>query len=159
MSESWVEISFDCLPLRSVSRLDVPIDASPKYQGFCERVKAAIEKHGVHNTYYLHNARCCFHLLNDPVQGVVEFMFEGTALTCQEDVRCKVCDLEVKLDRETCDWLNQPVVEWFAETVPCAVTYEFNRYIDAGDLQRAKDRVAQIQQQCDDSGGFVGMYL
>ena len=28
----YVDISFDCLPLRSVTRLDVPIDASPKYR-------------------------------------------------------------------------------------------------------------------------------
>lgn len=159
MSHQWVEISFDCLPLRCVSRLDVPIDASPKYQQFCERVKAAIEKHGSHNTYYLYNANCAFHLLNDPTNGVIDFSFAGTALTCQEDILCKVCDLDVHLDRETCDWLNQTVVNWFAESVPRAVTCEFNRYIEAGDLQRAKDRVEQIQQQCDDSGGFVGMYL
>ena len=28
--DRWVEISFDCLPLRSVGRLDIPMDASPK---------------------------------------------------------------------------------------------------------------------------------
>ena len=42
--DQWVEIRFDCLPLRSVTRLDIPLDASPKYQAFCHRVKAAIEK-------------------------------------------------------------------------------------------------------------------
>jgi hypothetical protein len=31
-SPRYVEIVFDCLPLRSVGRLDIPIDASPKYR-------------------------------------------------------------------------------------------------------------------------------
>ena len=154
-----VHISFDCLPLRSITRMDVPLDASPKYQQFCERVKSAIQTHGSHNTFYLHNAICQFHLVNDPNIGLIEFGFSGTALTCQDDLRCKTCDLVVELKRETCDWLNQTIVDWFAETVPRAVAAEFNRYIEAGDLQRAKDRITKIQQECDESGGFVGMYL
>ena len=48
----WVEIEFDCLPLRTVQRVDAPMDASPKYEQFVLRVKEAIETHGVHNTYY-----------------------------------------------------------------------------------------------------------
>ncbi len=77
----YVEITFDCLPLRSVTRLDVPIDASPKYQALCERIKQAIATHGTHNTYYLYNARCAFHLTNHPEVGSVEFSFEGTVMT------------------------------------------------------------------------------
>ena len=61
--------------------------------------------------------------------------------------------------RETCDWLTQPVVEWFGESVKRAVAVEFDRYIQAGDLDKAKARAAKIQQECDDAGGFVGMYL
>ena len=34
----WVEIAFDCLPLRTITRLDIPIDASPAYQQRCERI-------------------------------------------------------------------------------------------------------------------------
>ena len=30
--QRYVEIVFDCLPLRSISRLDIPIDASPRYR-------------------------------------------------------------------------------------------------------------------------------
>ncbi len=28
----WVEITFDCLPLRTITRFDIPLDASPKYR-------------------------------------------------------------------------------------------------------------------------------
>ncbi len=155
----WVEINFDCLPLRSVTRLDVPLDASPRYQAFCERIKSAIEIHGTHNAYYLHNARCVFHLMNDDQDGRLEFSFEGTVLTDADDVRCKSCELDVRLQRETCDWLTQPVVDWFGETVRRAVARDFDLYVQAGDLQRAKERIEQIQKECDEGGGFVGMYL
>ena len=42
----WIEMAFDCLPLRSVGRLDIPLDASPKYRERCERIKQAIEAKG-----------------------------------------------------------------------------------------------------------------
>lgn len=155
----WVEITFDCLPLRSVGRLEIPLDASPKYRDRCERVKQAIERHGSHNTYYLYNARCTFHLTNNELVGLIQFRFEGTALTDSEDRRTQSCDLEVELLRETCDWLTQPVVQWFAETVRHSVRFEFDRYIDAGDLEQAKKRVEQIQATSDGAGGYVGMYL
>jgi hypothetical protein len=157
--ERWVDIAFDCIPLRSVTRFDVPIDASPKYQALCERVKSAVERHGAHNSYYLHNAHCVFHLINDAQNGFLDFAFEGTVLTDADDVNCQACDLDVRLQREACDWLTQPVVDWFAETVRRAVAVEFNLFIQAGDLQRAKDRMERIQQECDEGGGFVGMYL
>ena len=157
--DRWVEITFDCLPLRSVTRLDVPLDASPKYQAFCQRVKDAIQRHGSHNAYYVHNAACVYHLTNFGDVGTLEFAFEGTVLTDADDLRCKTCDLDVQLKRETCDWLTQPVVDWFHETVLRAVAVEFDRFIQAGDLQKAKQRVEEIQKACDDSGGFVGMYL
>ena len=66
MSRQFVEIMFDCLPLRSVGRLDIPIDASPKYRQRCERIKDEMERHGSHNSYFLYNASCVFHLTNDP---------------------------------------------------------------------------------------------
>ncbi len=155
----WVDIQFDCMPLRSVGRLDVPLDASPKYRAFCERVKAAIDKHGSHNTYYLYNARCIYHLANSDDVGVVEFRFEGVVLTDATDQRTERCDLLVELVRETCDWLTEPVVAWFADTVSKSVAVEFDRYIEAGDLEQAKRRIEEIQAASDQSGGFVGMYL
>ena len=155
----WVDITFDCLPLRSITRLDEPMDASPKYRAFCERLKQAIERHGSHNTYYLHNARCTYRLMNDEQRGAIEFRFEGTVLTDQEDQLCKTCDLDVELAAETCDWLTEPVVQWFKDTVKRSVAVEFDRYVRAGDLQKAQERIDRIQQESDESGGFVGMYL
>lgn len=157
--ERWVDITFDCMPLRSVGRLDIPLDASPRYRQFCETVKAAIEKHGSHNSYFLYNARCKFHLTNDPERGLIDFKFQGTLLTDAEDTRSCHCDLAVELVGETCDWLTSPIVEWFEGTVSRAVAAEFNRYIDAGDLAQTKERIAKIQAASDESDGFMGMYL
>lgn len=155
----WVEIAFDCLPLRSVGRLDIPLDASPAYQALCERIKAAIERHGSHNTYYLYNAHCTYHLTNSEDNGMLRFRFEGTAFTDAADQRCESCDLQVELRRETCSWLTEPVVHWFAETVPHSVAVEFDRYIMAGDLDKTMERIEMLQAASDKSGGFVGMYL
>ena len=157
--ERWVDIAFDCMPLRTVTRMDIPIDASPKYRAFCERVKQAIEKHGSHNSYYLYHAHCCYRLVNHEETGAIRFRFEGTVLTDETDQHCKTCDLNIELVGETCDWLTQPIVTWFGETVSRSVAVEFDRYIEAGDLQKAKERVEQIQKASDDAGGFVGMYL
>jgi len=155
----WVEISFDCLPLRSVGRLDIPIDASPKYRERCERIKTAIETHGSHNTYYLYNSKCTYRLTNDEELGMIQFRFEGTVFTDPEDQRCESCDLEVELKRETCTWLTEPIVKWFTDTVPQSVIVEFNRYIDAGDLQKAKEQIEKIRAASDEAGGYLGMYL
>ena len=155
----WVEIAFDCLPLRSIGRLDVPIDASPHYQEFCQRVKSAIDTHGSFNTYYLHNAKCTFHLTNDETVGMVQFRFEGTVMTDQADERTARCDLDIELLRETCDWLNEPVVAWLRESVKRGVRVEFDRFIEAGDLEQTRQRIEQLQAASDDAGGFLGMYL
>ncbi len=155
----WVDISFDCLPLRTISRFDVPLDASPKYQAFCERVKQAVDKHGSHNAYYLYHAKCIYHLVNHHELGMLEFSFEGVALTDASDAKTERCDLHVELIRETCDWLTEPIVKWFTETVTHSVAVEFDRYIEAGDLEEAKRRIEKIQATSDQAGGFVGMYL
>ncbi|MBC8356051.1 MAG: hypothetical protein H8E66_29080 [Planctomycetes bacterium] len=155
----WVEITFDCLPLRTISRLDIPLDASPKYRALCERIKLAIEKHGQHNAYFLYKAKCVYHLVNHDELGILEFEFEGVALTDSSDAATERCDLTVELASETCDWLTEPIVAWFAETVSHSVAVEFDRYIDAGDLAEAKKRIETIQATSDEAGGFVGMYL
>ncbi len=155
----WVEISFDCLPLRSVGRLDIPLDASPRYQALCQRIKAAIGKHGLHNSYYLYNAKCIYHLANTEDLGTLEFSFEGVALTDSTDTKTERTDLQVDLVRETCEWLTEPIVAWFCTTVSKSVGAEFDRYIAAGDLDQAKRRIEKIQAASDNAGGFVGMYL
>lgn len=154
-----VLIQFDCLPMRSIGRLDIPLDASPAFEAKAERIKAALAKHGQHNSFYLHNASCCFQLTNDERVGMLEFRFEGTVLTDSEDRRTERCDLNVELHRETCDWLTEPVVEWFCQTVERAVVIEFDRYIAAGDLQKTIERVDKLKAQSDTQSGFVGMGL
>ncbi|MEZ6088916.1 MAG: hypothetical protein R3C05_12995 [Pirellulaceae bacterium] len=155
----WVDIQFDCLPLRTVQRVDVPLDASPRFEAFVLRVKEAIQTHGVMNTYYLHNAHCTFHLTNDPHRGMIKFKFEGTVFTDETDSMTKSCHLAVELAGETCDWLNEGVVRWLAETVRHALMFEFDRYIQAGDLTKARERIEAIQQQSDAVEGYLGMYL
>lgn len=155
----WVEVTFDCLPLRSVGRLDVPIDASPKFRMLCERIKQAIDQHGSHNTYFLYNANCRFHLVNRDDVGMLEFRFEGTVFTDAQDQRTERCDLAVELLRETCDWLKEPIVEWFRETVIRAVIVEFDRFIEAGDLEKARQRLEKLRSTADQQGGYLGMYL
>lgn len=155
----WVEISFDCLPLRSVTRFDVPDDASPKLAEKMLRVRQAVDKHGVHNTYFLHNASCVFHLTNSATDGMLSFSFEGVIFTDEQDVTAKGCDLDIGLAQETCSWINQTVVDWMQEAVRRAVLVDFERFIAAGDLSKTQQRVEELQKQADESGGFVGMYL
>jgi hypothetical protein len=158
MTGQWVEIEFDCLPLRSISRLDVPVDASPKYEQFILRVKAAMAKHGTLNTYYLHRGACVYHLTNDPKRGEVVFGFEGTVMTGAKDVRTRAVDVSVELIRESCEWLNEPMVEFLSESVRQALLVEFDRYIEAGDLEKTRQRIEKMQNE-GDPDSFVGMYL
>ncbi len=154
-----VDISFDCLPLRSVSRLDVPVDAPPGFRALAERVRQAIQRHGAHNTYFLYNARCTYHLTNDPALGMLSFRFEGTVFTDASDMKTIGADLDVSLAGETCDWMTEPIVNWFRETVSRAVMVEFDRYIAAGDLKRTLERLARLQTESDRYGGYLGMGL
>lgn len=154
-----VAIEFDCTPLRSVPRLDIPLDASPGYRARLERFQQAIARHGTRRTYYLTNAACTFRLTNDPDSGWVRFTVEGTVITDDTDTKTVGSDLDIRLDTETCDWLTQPAVEWLALSARHAVEVEFDRYIAAGDLSRAIERLAKEQADSDAAGGFVGMNL
>ena len=154
-----VEIAFDCVPLRSINRLDIPLDASPKFRARYERIQAAIQRHGRHNSYYLYNAHCRFQLTNDPNLGMLEFLFRGTVLTDSNDQRTEETHLEVELTQETCDWLSEPAVSFFHETVRRAVVIEFDRYIQAGDLAQTIKRLEKLQEQSDELGGYLGMFL
>lgn len=154
-----VEISFDCLPLRSVGRLDVPLDASTAHREMCLRIKQAIETHGAHNSYYLRSGECVFHLTNDPTIGVISYRFEGVVLTDPTDHHTQQIDLHVELAAESCEWLTKTASEWLGQTVSKAVAVEFNEYIAAGDLVLAHQRMERIQRQVESQGGFLGMYL
>ena len=143
-----MHISFDCLPLRSVGRMDIPLDASPAFRERCERIKAAIEKHGTHNSYYLYNANCTYQMTNDESRGMLRFSFEGTLLTQSDDLQSTTCDLDVHLEQETCDWLTESVVSWFSKSVAQAVLVEFDRYIAAGDLAKSIERASRVEKAC-----------
>jgi hypothetical protein len=80
-------------------------------------------------------------------------------MTDGEDRRTRSVDLNVRLDRETCGWLNEPVVGFLANSVQHAVMVEFDRYIDAGDLEKTRERIRKLNEQADSADGFVGMYL
>jgi hypothetical protein len=154
-----VDITFECLPLRSVGRFDFDLDAAPELIDFSMRLRTAAAKHGLYNTYYLHNAHCVFHLTNDEQIGTVDFVFEGTVLTDENDLKTLHCDMQVDLQGEVCDWLTAAAVEWLTETVRQAVRVEFDRYIAAGDLQRTIARVEKLRAESDARGGFLGMGL
>lgn len=155
----WVELVFDCMPLRAVAPVRIPEDASPKLSEKLQRIQTAVETHGTLNSYYLHNATCTYYLTNDPHNGMCQFEFEGVVLTDANDMHARSCDLQCELTRDTCSWLNQAVVDWLSESVQRAVLVEFDRYIQAGDLDKTIQRLEQLQKATEDSGGFVGMYL
>lgn len=157
--DRWVEITFDCLPLRNAANLRVPEDASPKLEEKFTRMLHAVSAHGTHNSYYLHNALCKFHLTNDPSLGMVTFAFEGTLFTDSQDAKAVRSDLMVELREENCSWLNQQIVDWLCETVHRAVLVEFDRYIEAGDLEKVRARLAALEKSVEESGGYIGMYL
>jgi hypothetical protein len=154
-----VDVSFDCMPLRSMARLDPPLDASPGLTAKYDRIKAAIAEHGTYNTYFLHNAKCSFYVTNDPNRGMIAFTFEGVVFTDDSDSYTRHAILNVSLDKETCSWLEQHVVKWFEESVTHAVVVEFDRYIGAGDPEKTKLRKQQLEQAVESGGGFVGMHL
>jgi hypothetical protein len=154
-----VSISFDCTPLRSVSRSDAPWDESPDAQELCRRMRRALQKHGALNSYYLHGGQCDFHLTNDPAIGLLGFRFEGTVLTDGQDLRAIAADLEVELQEDVGDWLTAPVVAWFREAVHHAVIAEFDRYIATCDPVKTTQRLAQLHVEMVAHGGFVAMGL
>lgn len=157
--DRYVEVGFDCLPLRTIPRRDVPLDASPKYRAFLERVLAAFDKHGAFNSYFLYRGFCRFRLLNHPTLGLLHFAFDGTLLTDPDDQRTRLVDLEIKLEQETCDWLTQPAVAWWETTVREAVRIEFDHFIAAGDLKKTEERLRKLHAAEDAAGGYLGMGL
>lgn len=129
------------------------------YRARLERMQQAVARHGLRNTYYLTNGTCTFSFTNDPAVGWVRYAFEGTLITDDADIHTIGSDLAMELDRETCDWLTQPAVAWLALTARRAVEIEFDRYIAAGDLTRALERLAREQAASDAAGGYLGMNL
>jgi hypothetical protein len=154
--ENSIDIAFDCLPLRSVGRVDIPIDASPEFHTRLEHLKHSIDKHGVDNAYFLYNSRCIFRLANSDVEGMLRFSFEGTVLTDLSDAKADRADLDVELLSETCGGLPAVVVDWFCGAVERAVLVEFDRFIAAGYLAKRVDELERLTHLAELSS-FRGM--
>lgn len=154
-----VEISFACIPLRSVGRFDPPLDATEEQRTLWVQLHRALNTHGAHNAFFLYNATCVFHFTHDPALGMVEFTFQGTVLTDAEDRKTIGSNLQIELQSETCPWLTAEAVAWLKETVDQAVRIEFDRYIAAGDLQRTIDRLRNLEAETEATGGYLGMGL
>jgi hypothetical protein len=144
-----VEIAFDCLPLRSIGRVDVPLDASPEYRARGERLQQAIEKHGRENAYFLYNTRCVYRLANSDIDNMLRFTFDGVLLTDRSDAKAASADLAIELQSETCGPLSPEVLAWFRGVVERAVLIDFDHFIAAGQL-------AQLDPSASVSD-FIGM--
>jgi hypothetical protein len=154
-----VDISFRCIPLRSVGRFDPPVDATDEQRALIQGIHKAVTKHGAHNAYYLCDAHCIFHFTNDKAVGTVAFRFEGTVLTDAEDQHTTGSDLSVELEYDICDWLTSPAIDWLRETVSTAVRVEFDRFIATGDLRRTLERQQRMEAELGARGGYLGMGL
>lgn len=151
--DSSVEITFSCLPLRSIGRLDVPIDASGIYRIRHQRLQAALRAHGAERTYYLYDARCIFRLANSEVEGMVRFDFEGIVRTEAGDALTEEVEIDVRLTSDTCGGVPPEVETWLKQRVEKAVAIEFDRFIAAGQLRRRTDELGSLEQ-LSDLGGF-----
>jgi hypothetical protein len=151
-----VDIAFDCLPLRSVGRVDVPLDASPAFRARCEQLQRALDTHGTQCAYFLYNTRCVFRLANSEVENMVRFSFDGTVLTDRSDAKADRAVLAVELQAQTCGPMPPEVVAWFRGVVEKAVLIEFDHFIAAGRLaQRVRD--LGTVDSIADLTGFAGM--
>ena len=152
-----VDITFDCTPLRSIGRLDTPLDASPGFGRLCTRIRKAIQEHSRHNSYYMQGGMCVFHLTNNDRSGVLTFAFEGTVLTDAADQKAQACDLQIALMTETCDWLTSPIIDWFAQTVERAVLIEFDRYLAGNGVEQTARWATRIETEMETHYGYLGM--
>jgi hypothetical protein len=151
-----VDIAFDCLPLRSIARADIPLDASPAFRARSERLQQALHKYAGENAYFLYNTRCTYRLANSDIDNMLRFTFEGTLLTDRSDCKADRADLNVMLTAETCGGVPPAALDWLRGVVNRAVLVEFDRFIAAGHLA---DRVEQLGSidSITDVAGFVGM--
>ena len=152
----YVDIAFDCLPLRSVGRVDVPLDASPAYRARCQRLQQAIDAHGSRNAYFLYNTRCVYRLANSDIDNMLRFSFDGTVLTDRSDCRAERADLAVELIAETCGLMAPEVLAWFRPVVERAVLTEFDHFITAGRLAERLTELGQVDSIAD-VADFRGM--
>ena len=151
-----VDIEFDCLPLRSVGRVDIPLDASPAFRARAERLQRAIDAHDNQYAYFLYNTTCTYRLANSEIVNMLRFTFDGTLLTDRSDCKAEQADLAIELIAETCGGVPPAALDWLKSVVKRAVLVEFDRFISAGQLA---ERVAELGtvDSLSTIGGFAGM--
>ena len=147
--ETAVEISFSCLPLRSVGRLDVPMDASGLYRVRYKRLREAMENFGPERTYFLYDAHCVFRLANSEIDGMVRFTFDGIVRTDASDTLTDLVELQATLANETCGGVPAEVETWLKARVEKAVAIEFDRFIAAGQLTNRAAELGDLQRLSD----------
>lgn len=151
-----VDIAFDCLPLRTIGRVDVPIDASPAFRARCERLQRAMDSHSAENAYFLYNTRCVYRLANSDIDNMLRFSFDGVLLTDRSDAKSDRAELTIELRSETCGHVTPEVMAWFRQVVERAVLIEFDHFIAAG---RRDERIHDLGHvdSITDVSDFAGM--
>jgi hypothetical protein len=151
-----VDIAFDCLPLRSIARVDIPLDASPAFRARSERLQQAVNRYAGENAYFLYNTRCTFRLANSDIDNMLRFSFEGMLLTDRSDCKADRADLNVVLAAETCGGVPPAAVDWLRGIVMRAVLIEFDRFIEAGKLAERVEQLGSVDS-ITDIANFAGM--
>jgi hypothetical protein len=151
-----LDIAFDCLPLRSIPRADIPLDASPAFRARCERLRQALDKYGGENAYFLYNTRCTYRLANSDIENMLRFSFDGTLVTDRSDCKADRADLNVVLVAETCGGVPPAALDWLRTAVTRAVLIEFDRFISAGSVAQRVDELAKLGSLAD-FADFAGM--
>jgi hypothetical protein len=151
-----VDIAFDCLPLRSRPRVDIPLDASPVFRARCERLRKALDAHSGENAYYLYNTRCTYRLANSDIDNMLRFSFDGTVTTDRSDCKADSADLDIILAAETCGGVSPAALGWLRGIVRQAVLIEFDRFISDGQLAARKHELSSVDSIAT-IGDFAGM--
>src|SRR4051812_12485183 len=151
-----VDIAFDCLPLRSIARVDIPIDASPPLRARSERLRQALNSHSGENAYFLYNTRCTYRLANSDIENMLRFSFDGTVLTDRSDLKADRADLNIVLTAETCGGVPPAALDWLRGIIQRAVLIEFDRFIEDGQLAERIRQLGRIDS-ITDVAGFAGM--
>ena len=151
-----VDIAFDCLPLRSIARVDIPLDASPAFRARSERLQQAVSAHAGENAYFLYNTRCTYRLANSDIEGMLRFSFDGTLVTDRSDCKADRANLNVVLIAETCGGVSPAALDWLRGVIKRAVLVEFDRFIADGQLAERIKQLGSVDS-ITDVAGFAGM--
>lgn len=151
-----VDIAFNCLPLRSIARVDIPIDASSDFRARSERLQQAIKSHASENAYFLYNTRCTYRLANSDIDNMLRFSFDGAVITDRSDGKADRADLDIVLTAETCGGVPPAVLDWLSDMINRAVIIEFDRFISEGQLAARVTELGSVDSIVD-VAGFAGM--